>query len=487
MFNCNQVCSGADCFRPCYPAFKVPDFTCSSSSGLKAGLTTTCAGTVSYDAAGTYNLYAEVDKSKTVMESNESNNVLGPQTISVVSGPDLVVQSIVTNPVSPAPGQSVSVTLTIKNQGDVNTSLGVVTLPDSGFYVDFYKHLPAGTTPDPPGDAENFHCQLRGNPFGDTELAPGETVTCSGTVSYSAVGTYNMWAYVDSTLGTQESNESNNAFGPQTITVSPPCVLNTYYQDADGDGYGNPSVTTQACTAPAGYVGNNTDCNDTNAGVHPGAAEICDGLDNNCNGNIDEKASGHILFDENTVALWRLNEASASSNAVDEAGIYHLSQFGSPDVITGQIGNGRLLNGSSKFFERQGNASLGTALNGDWTYEGWVYLDPSFSAQGQLFIYNGPAFSFNEPDTILAEVGIMANRKFYWHQWQSMAPIRRPFPILLSRPGNIIMLQISRRTAQGGNLFTYRIYVNGILDTTTTGVTGLSYRRFRELALHRPG
>jgi Putative metal-binding motif/Secretion system C-terminal sorting domain len=62
----------------------------------------------------------------------------------------------------------------------------------------------------------------------------------------------------------------------------------TYYQDADGDGYGNPSMTTSACVAPVGYVLDNSDCNDANASVHPGAIDVCyDGIDNDCNGIID--------------------------------------------------------------------------------------------------------------------------------------------------------------------------------------------------------
>ncbi|MDI1452128.1 MopE-related protein [Polyangium sp. 6x1] len=65
-------------------------------------------------------------------------------------------------------------------------------------------------------------------------------------------------------------------------------VKNTYYRDADGDGYGNPSLATQACSAPAGYVTNSTDCNDANANIKPGATEVCDGVDNNCAGGIDE-------------------------------------------------------------------------------------------------------------------------------------------------------------------------------------------------------
>jgi hypothetical protein len=71
----------------------------------------------------------------------------------------------------------------------------------------------------------------------------------------------------------------------------------TYYRDADGDGYGNPSLTTTGkCAAPAGYVTNNSDCNDGNATVHPGSTEICDGIDNNCDGNIDEGFSSTTYY-----------------------------------------------------------------------------------------------------------------------------------------------------------------------------------------------
>ncbi len=115
-------------------------------------------------------------------------------------------------------------------------------------------------------------------------------------------------------------------------------VLSTFYEDSDGDGYGNAGSTTQACSAPGGYVSDNTDCNDNdanefpnqtwyqdadgdnygdgtsqiactrpanhflaselsqtsgdcndnNANIYPGAAEVCDNLDNNCNNQIDE-------------------------------------------------------------------------------------------------------------------------------------------------------------------------------------------------------
>jgi hypothetical protein len=50
------------------------------------------------------------------------------------------------------------------------------------------------------------------------------------------------------------------------------CNMITWYQDSDGDTYGNPSVSTEACDddPPAGYVSNNSDCYDSNANAKPG-------------------------------------------------------------------------------------------------------------------------------------------------------------------------------------------------------------------------
>ena len=65
-------------------------------------------------------------------------------------------------------------------------------------------------------------------------------------------------------------------------------VKNTYYRDYDIDGFGNPEISADACSAPAGYVADDSDCNDSNFDIHPGAAEFCNGLDDNCNDQIDE-------------------------------------------------------------------------------------------------------------------------------------------------------------------------------------------------------
>ncbi|MBI5788912.1 MAG: right-handed parallel beta-helix repeat-containing protein, partial [Candidatus Schekmanbacteria bacterium] len=64
--------------------------------------------------------------------------------------------------------------------------------------------------------------------------------------------------------------------------------ITQYYLDADQDGYGNLSVTTEACSPPAGFVSDKTDCDDNEANSYPGALEICDGKDNDCDGPKDE-------------------------------------------------------------------------------------------------------------------------------------------------------------------------------------------------------
>ena len=63
-------------------------------------------------------------------------------------------------------------------------------------------------------------------------------------------------------------------------------VRTTFYRDVDGDGFGAAaSGTVEACSAPAGFVANNTDCRDDAVSIFPGAAEVSgDGVDQNCDG-----------------------------------------------------------------------------------------------------------------------------------------------------------------------------------------------------------
>ncbi len=157
-----------------------------------------------------------------------------------------------------------------------------------------------------------------------------------------------------------DCNDSNNAINPAATEIcdgvdnncsgsTDEGVQTTYYRDQDSDGFGNPAITQSGCSQPVGYVANNTDCNDnsnlekpaqvwykdtdndgygqtgaatitqcvrptgykvaaeltsttgdcndTNAAINPAATEICDHIDNDCSGLIDD-ISG------NTVGNW---------------------------------------------------------------------------------------------------------------------------------------------------------------------------------------
>ncbi len=61
-----------------------------------------------------------------------------------------------------------------------------------------------------------------------------------------------------------------------------------WYADLDGDGFGDPARASASCAGPAGRVEQAGDCNDADPEINGGATEVCDGLDNNCDGTIDE-------------------------------------------------------------------------------------------------------------------------------------------------------------------------------------------------------
>ena len=65
----------------------------------------------------------------------------------------------------------------------------------------------------------------------------------------------------------------------------------TWYADTDEDGFGDPDVTTRACDQPEGYVADTTDCDDERDDVYPDAPEVCDTVDNDCDGEVDEGAA----------------------------------------------------------------------------------------------------------------------------------------------------------------------------------------------------
>ncbi len=72
-----------------------------------------------------------------------------------------------------------------------------------------------------------------------------------------------------------------------------------WYDDDDGDGYGNPNTAMTECNAPSGMIADGTDCDDEDPAIYPGATETCDGVDNDCDGSVsaaegDDDADGYV-------------------------------------------------------------------------------------------------------------------------------------------------------------------------------------------------
>ncbi|MCK6505149.1 putative metal-binding motif-containing protein [Myxococcota bacterium] len=78
-------------------------------------------------------------------------------------------------------------------------------------------------------------------------------------------------------------------------------LTGAFYVDADGDGYGDPSRIVEACELEPGLADNPDDCDDTDDDVHPDAAELCNGQDDDCDELLDEPDA----FDART---WYLDE-----------------------------------------------------------------------------------------------------------------------------------------------------------------------------------
>ncbi|HEX6334751.1 MAG TPA: MopE-related protein, partial [Flavisolibacter sp.] len=123
------------------------------------------------------------------------------------------------------------------------------------------------------------------NTYQTSALTNGDAVTCVMTSSLSC------------------ASPASVTSNPIMVAVSP---SSTFYRDLDGDGYGKlSSGTVQACTAPQGYVSNDTDCDDNNAAVNPGTTETCgNATDDNCNGALDESCpTGLLVLETRTYPL----------------------------------------------------------------------------------------------------------------------------------------------------------------------------------------
>lgn len=142
----------------------------------------------------------------------------------------------------------------------------------------------AGTVSDASGPLNNAVVRAL---QGGIEIGNATTTAGAYTISSLADGTYDVEAsltgYLTQTITNIVVQPGSTTNGVDFTLDAPPVCT-----DVDADGYGDSSGNyglANSCTYDA------ADCNDNNAGINPGASEACDGIDNDCDGSVDEGCS----------------------------------------------------------------------------------------------------------------------------------------------------------------------------------------------------
>ncbi|MBN2798535.1 MAG: putative metal-binding motif-containing protein [Deltaproteobacteria bacterium] len=143
-----------------------------------------------------------------------------------------------------------------------------------------------GTADEDALDATTWFADADGDGFGATSSGLRQ---CSAPAGYTSLsgdcddGAPLAWS------GAAElcDGVDNNCDG---VTDSDAVDRRAWYGDADGDGYGDPTAPSLACAAPAGTSPLPLDCDDGEPLAWSGAAEVCDGVDNDCDGDADGEA-----------------------------------------------------------------------------------------------------------------------------------------------------------------------------------------------------
>ena len=83
-----------------------------------------------------------------------------------------------------------------------------------------------------------------------------------------------------------------------------PTTAFLWYIDDDGDGFGSDGATEQRCAMREGWAAGDTDCDDGDADVHPDAAEICNGIDDDCDESVDDD---DVDLDPSSATTWYID------------------------------------------------------------------------------------------------------------------------------------------------------------------------------------
>ncbi|MFH1464574.1 MAG: MopE-related protein [Pseudomonadota bacterium] len=193
-----------------------------------------------------------------------------------------------------------------------------------------------GTTDEPDAvDALTWYLDDDGEGYG---IATATTAACSLPSGYSALATDCDDAHADAHPGATEHCDGYDDDCDGLVDEADAADAPTWYIDYDRDGYGSPSYTARACSAPSGYVEPDTDCDDTDASVYPGAPEICgDGVNNDCDGGWFDDCGWLGDVDLSTADAILLGEASADNAGYSLATGGDFDGDGAPDLLVGAM------------------------------------------------------------------------------------------------------------------------------------------------------
>jgi hypothetical protein len=172
-----------------------------------------------------------------------------------------------------------------------------------------------GSVDDGASGGDTWYSDGDGDGFGD---AGASTVACDappGSVADSSDCDDD-----DAAVSPDATELCNGADDDCDGTVDDGATGGTWYADVDGDSYGNPLDTTDACEQPAGYVADDSDCDDADAGVSPDADEVCNGLDDNCSGDTEDEA-GSAAVEDGTGEWTDVTDILAAGTAASPAEI----------------------------------------------------------------------------------------------------------------------------------------------------------------------